>query len=64
MAEKNLFTLGRKISSIGIPAKFAQIYKKAYPEIAHRVRIYKGYLHLQEADTIMPLMSYPRRHRA
>lgn len=47
-----------------VEAKYASHYKKANPEIAHKVRIINGYLHFEDSDLIQPSSSleYSKKH--
>ncbi len=44
-------------------ANLAPIYKASHPDIAHKVRIIKGKVYLQEADHAMACMNYTKKWR-
>ena len=44
-------------------ANLAPIYKASHPDVAHKVRIVKGKVYLQEADHAMACMNYTKKWR-
>ncbi len=62
--KKNLQKIKGVNSGKGIPAKFSAVYKIAFPDIAHKVRIIDGFLFLQGPDLIQPLLEYKRRRNS
>jgi hypothetical protein len=64
LAKKEGYILVKKrLLSIGVPAKYIELYKNVNPDEANKIRTSNGDLLIQQIDLITPCISFRRRKK-